>query len=113
MKVKKVKDVAAQEVGPGATLRWVISAQDGAENFFMRVVEVEAGGQGPPSHSHPYEHEIFILEGRGKVIGDGEERPFETGDVIFIPPDEPHHIEPEGRLRFICLVPASEALQLP
>ena len=82
-------------------MRWVISEKDGAENFFMRIIEAEPGTQGPPMHSHAYEHEMYILEGQGLVVGDEGEKPFKSGDVIFVPPNEKHEIKHPGGLRFI------------
>ena len=82
-------------------IKWGISKKDGAENFYMRVIEVEPGAQGPPLHDHPYEHEMYILEGQGFVVGEESEKPFKSGDVIFIPPDEKHQLKFEGGLRFI------------
>ena len=52
-------------------------------------------------HSHAYEHEMYILEGQGLVVGDEGEKPFKSGDVIFIPPNEKHEIKHPGGLRFI------------
>jgi len=82
-------------------MRWVISEKDGAENFFMRIIEAEPGTQGPPMHSHAYEHEMYILEGQGLVVGDEGEKPFKSGDVIFVPPNEKHEIKHPGGLKFI------------
>ena len=82
-------------------MKWVISEKDGAENFFMRVIEAEAGAQGPPLHDHPYEHEMYILDGQGVVVGEKNEAPFKTGDVVFIPPNEKHQLKFQGALKFI------------
>jgi quercetin dioxygenase-like cupin family protein len=73
----------------------------GAKNFYMRMIEAEAGAQGPPLHDHPYEHEIYILEGEGMVVGEAGEKPFKSGDVIFIPPNEKHQLKHSRSLRFI------------
>ena len=101
MKVKAVKEVEPEKMGEGAHIRWVISEKDGAENFFMRVIEVEAGSQGPALHDHPYEHEMYILDGQGFVVGEKSETPFRSGDVVFIPPNEKHQLKFQGGLKFI------------
>jgi len=44
----------------GASMRHLITEKDGAPNFNMRVLSIERGGQGP-NHSHPWEHEFFVL----------------------------------------------------
>jgi quercetin dioxygenase-like cupin family protein len=101
MKVKHIEDVEAEKMAEGVTIRWVISEKDGAENFYMRVIEAKPGAQGPPFHQHPYEHEMYILEGQGVVVGEGGETSFNTGSVIFIPPNEKHQVKHTGTLRFI------------
>jgi len=88
------------------TKRWLITKDMGAENFAMRFFEMEPEGYSP-FHSHPWEHEVFILEGEGIVVGGGEERKFRTGDVIFVPPNEKHQFRNTGEttVKFLCLIP--------
>ncbi len=73
----------------GAVIRHVIAEKDGAPNFNMRVISLEPGGQSP-NHSHPWEHEFFIL--RGKGIGEVENKKvtLKQGDVVFVPPNVQH-----------------------
>lgn len=101
MKVRHSKDVEGQKAGEGVIMRWVVSEKDGAENFYMRIIEAEPGTEGPPMHSHDYEHEMYILEGEGILLGDEEEIPVKAGDVIFIPPKENHQLRHPNGLRFI------------
>jgi quercetin dioxygenase-like cupin family protein len=101
MIVKSSREVEGQALGPGVVMRWVISEKDGAENFYMRVVQAEPGTQGPPMHHHAYEHEMYILEGEGTVLGEKGERSFKAGDVIYIPPGESHQLMHPNGLRFI------------
>ena len=91
------------EGAQGVEIRWLINKDDGAENFAMRMFEIETEGY-TPCHSHPWEHEIFILEGHGKVIGTEGEHQLKGGYVIFIPPDEKHQIRNNGDqiLKLLC-----------
>ena len=73
----------------GCHVRWLVGRDDGAPNFSMRQFEVEVSGH-TPRHSHPYEHEVFVLEGEGVVLEGDTEHPLRPGDVIFVPPDEVH-----------------------
>ena len=103
------KDVTPEDAEEGATklkVRWLITKEMGAENFAMRLFEMELGGHSP-YHSHIWEHEVFILEGEGVVVGEGLERKFSVGDVIFIPPKEKHQFINTGEtiVKFLCLVP--------
>ena len=105
MKVSTYLDAKPIQEWPGVTKRDVITDKDGAPNFAMRVFEV-GPGISTPLHSHPWEHEVFILSGQGVVISEQRETKKE-GSVIFIPPNEPHHFTNKGNepLRFVCLIP--------
>ncbi|MCC6018408.1 MAG: cupin domain-containing protein [Candidatus Verstraetearchaeota archaeon] len=87
-------------------VRWLITDKDGAPNFAMRLFEVKPGGNSP-YHEHPYEHEIFILDGDGKVIIDGREYMVSRGFAIYIPPNAKHTIINNGKsdLKFLCMIP--------
>ena len=50
----------------GCHVRWLVDETDGAPNFAMRQFDVAPGGY-TPRHSHPYEHEVYVLEGTGEV----------------------------------------------
>ncbi len=91
----------------GARMRMLIGPNDGAGNFHMRHFEVEPGGC-TPHHQHDYEHEILVLKGSGVARSVTGERPFHTGDVIFVPANEMHQFRNTGGepCEFICLIPA-------
>lgn len=97
-----------EEGASDVTIRWVINAEAGAENFAMRVFEIAPGGY-TPRHVHPWEHEVFILEGKGQVLGGEEWVDFGPGHVIFVPPNEEHQFQNTGTetVKLLCLVPAS------
>ncbi len=110
MKVFNYRDVELEEVKEeGAEkikVRWLITEKTGAENFAMRLFEVEPGGYSP-LHEHPWEHEVYVLEGEGVVVGGDVEKRIGPGDVIFIPPNERHQLRNvgAGTLKFLCLIP--------
>jgi len=109
MKIFHYRDVEAKDAEEGASklkVRWLITKDMGAENFAMRFFEMDPEGYSP-FHSHAWEHEVFILEGEGIVVGGGEERKFRTGDVIFVPPNEKHQFKNTGEttVKFLCLIP--------
>ncbi len=92
----------------GCSVRWLIGKSDGAENFAMRQFEVAPGGF-TPRHSHPYEHEVYVLEGQGIVVEGDTQHEIKSGDVIYVVPDEIHQFknESESPLKFLCLIPNS------
>jgi len=110
MKVSSYEAVEQQPVDmPGAVgcrVRWLIGQNEQAPNFAMRQFEVEVGGH-TPQHSHPYEHEVFVLEGQGVVLEQEVEHPLQPGDVVYVRPDEVHQFRNTGNspLKFLCLVP--------
>ncbi len=111
MILKSVQSVPNEPVdmegAKGAHVRWLIAEKDGAPNFAMRLFEVAAGGH-TPHHAHPFEHEVYVLEGSGVAVGPEGERPFQANDVIFVPPDEMHQFRntSDGVCKFLCLIPS-------
>jgi quercetin dioxygenase-like cupin family protein len=103
----KPSPVTHEEAG-GVNIRWLISKEDGAPNFAMRLFEVASGGH-TPLHTHAWEHEVFVIDGQGVVWRDGEEVPVGPGTAIYVPPEEKHCFKNSGEavFRFICLVPMS------
>lgn len=112
MLIRNVDEVERRPVAmPGAekvTMAMMVGREDGAPNFSLRQFRVEPGGH-TPRHSHDYEHEVYILEGKGTVLLEGKERPVRAGDVIYVPADSEHQFKPapDSALRFLCLVPVS------
>ena len=96
------------EGAQGCTVRWLVSESDGAPNFAMRQFEVAPGGF-TPRHSHPYEHEVFVLEGEGIVFEGDVRHALRAGDVIFVQPNEIHQFRntSQSPMKFLCLVPNS------
>ncbi len=87
-------------------VRWLITKDMGAPNFAMRVFEVGPAGFSP-LHKHPWEHEVFILEGEGQLFDGETTNSLKPGDVVFVHPDEMHQFKNSGDkiLKFICLIP--------
>jgi quercetin dioxygenase-like cupin family protein len=112
MKILHYQDVAPEPVqvdgACGTTIRWLISKDDGAPSFAMRLFELAPEGT-TPLHTHAWEHEVFILEGTGEVWHEGAYVPVGPGTAIFVPAEEKHCFRNTGRdpLTFLCLVPVS------
>ena len=106
MKVSNYLDTKPVPELPGVVKREFINADDGAPNFCMRVFEVEPGSS-TPSHSHWWEHEVYVLAGRGVVVGEGGETQIARDSIVFVPPNEHHCFVNNGNeiLRFICVIP--------
>lgn len=102
--IKPVEMEGAKNVG----IRWLISKEDGAENFAMRMFELAPGGH-TPLHAHPQEHEVFILEGQGTFVFEGQQHPFGAEHVIFVPSNKEHRFMNTGDsvLRMLCIIPTN------
>ena len=110
MKIIHYTDVEPETVEEGAegvSIRWIITERDGAPNFAMRHFEIAPGGH-TPLHTHGWEHEVFILTGRGALVTDGGEKPFGPGTVIYLAPDERHQFRAgaEEPVTMLCLIPS-------
>lgn len=110
MKITNFQKVDPQKVDdPGAkgvTIRWLISENDGAPNFVMRLFQIEPEGN-TPFHKHQWEHEVFILEGKGSLVTNQGDLPFNKGDAVLVPGEENHQFKNTSpdKLVFLCLVP--------
>ena len=83
----------------------LLGREEGVESFAMRRFTLNGNGN-TPFHGHDWEHEVYVLSGRGKIRTKDEERELSAGDAIYVPSDEKHQFvsDREG-LTFLCLVP--------
>ena len=106
MRIISFKEVEAKEVEGSSKLkiRWLNTK--GSRIFAVRHIEIEPNGYSP-HHSHPWEHEIFVLEGNGTAIGKKDVEPISVGDLISIPAGETHQIKNTGKstLKILCMIP--------
>ena len=94
----------------GVSVRWLLTQEDGAPHFAMRVFDI-APGQSTPYHNHWWEHEVFVLAGEGIVRDEsGDEIALRPGGVVLVSGDERHCFRNTGddTFRFICLIPHPE-----
>ncbi len=109
--IGKSRDVDPIVYDDGETVRkthkqLLIGADDGAVNFAMRRFTLEPGGH-TPDHTHPWEHEVYVLAGRGEVVFSDGSAPVEPGDFAFVPPMDEHQFVNTGDVpfEFLCVVP--------
>jgi len=94
-----------EEGAKGVRIKWLIN-KDNAPTFLMRHFTVDPGGF-TPFHSHDWEHEVYVLEGIGKVRYEDREEKIAPGDAILIPPNKKHQFQAgsDRPLKFLCMVP--------
>lgn len=88
------------------TIRKFIN-EDEAPNFIMRRFEIQPGGH-IGVHDHPWEHEMYILEGDLYLIDkDGNEELVKRDEFVFMPENEPHGYKNKSdrKASFICIIP--------
>ena len=108
--VKKIMEMPPQEVNmdgvKNTTIRKVFTSKDGAPTFAMRLFEVAPGGH-TPLHTHPHEHEVYIVEGKATMQMKDASKVLEAGDAVFVPPQALHQFrnDSDQSLRFLCFVP--------
>jgi quercetin dioxygenase-like cupin family protein len=100
--------VVEMEGAVGVRMCIAVGEPQGAPNFVMRVFDVEPGGH-TPHHGHDFEHEVFVLAGRGTLVEEDGDADLLPGVVAFVPPGAVHQFRADDRegLRFICVVPRS------
>lgn len=99
------REVMADRDGrPAAGTSVQVMLPDGP-TFVLRVFTLKPGGH-TPRHTHPWEHEVYVLSGKGRAEG---ERGFDlaAGDAVYVAPGEVHSFvnRGDGDLRFICVIP--------
>ncbi len=99
---EEVKEQGAR----GVRKKVLIGEKEGAPNFIMRIFEVKPKGF-TPLHSHSWEHEVYVLKGKGRVFTAGREEEISEGDALLIEPNEEHQFKnPYSEpLIFLCLIP--------
>ena len=110
MLIRRCDPAQAQDVTmdgvTGVAMQMLVGRDDAAPNFAMRHFVVQPGGH-TPQHSHPWEHEVFVVEGQLCVECNDEQHVISAGDAIFVPSDSMHQFTNESNqpARFLCLVP--------
>lgn len=111
MKIGKSLDVDPVTCDDGKTVRnaqkrVLIGAAEGAANFVMRHFTIDPEGHSP-YHTHPWEHEVYVLAGKGEVRFAGGATAVAPGDFAYVPPTDEHQFVNTGDepFEFICVVP--------
>jgi quercetin dioxygenase-like cupin family protein len=109
--VSESSEVEEMDLEGGGKIRWLITHRNGAPNFSMRLIVVPEGST-TPAHKHDYEHEIFIISGRGESVLDGKTSKLGPNSFLFIPGGVFHTIKAKKKMRMICIVPIEAAKKI-
>ncbi len=111
--VRHQSDVVKEEVTlegvKNCNIQWLLKTADGMPNFQMRRFTMGPGGI-IPLHSHEWEHEVFVLSGKGELLNKDGGVPVEAGSVAYVDGVEPHGFKNTGSEDFIflCMIPNEE-----
>ena len=114
MLIKNISDTEAIVPMDGFAGRVMIGQNDGAPNFAMRFFEFSPGFNWPLPVKVTWEHEVFILSGKGVIVAKGKEYEVKPMDFIYISPDDEFtsmRCTGKDLLRFICVVPLNSITQ--
>jgi quercetin dioxygenase-like cupin family protein len=104
---KKIKCTEVEEEDiTGVRMKVLIGDQEGATNYVMRVFDIARGGH-TAYHTHDWEHEVYVIQGKGAVKQKDTEHPVQKGSFILVKSNEEHQFINKGlrSFRFICVVP--------
>lgn len=107
MSVRFIHEGDVEEVAlPGRRLRWLANAERlGAKHLSACLIRIAPGEKVRPAHCHPNGEElIFILEGMGRVMVDGEIAAVKAGSAVLFPQGSIHVLQNTGgqEMKVIC-----------
>jgi len=103
--LKEEREFKGQVEASGVRVKWLIDEGVGARNFALRLFTITPNGYIAP-HTHPWEHEIYVLRGGMLVRAGGGEASLKPGDALFIPSGETHEFRNHGAepCVFLCAI---------
>ncbi len=109
--IGRAKDVTPRAYHDGEKVlhvekRILVGPEQAAPQFVMRHFTVGVGGCSP-YHTHPWEHEVYVLSGEGTVRSAEGGRDVSSGAYIYVPPMDEHQFVNAGDepFVFLCMVP--------
>jgi mannose-6-phosphate isomerase-like protein (cupin superfamily) len=78
--------------------REFVGAEYGGVGICVIFVDAEPG-RGPALHTHPYHELLIILEGQATLDDGNGKREVQAGEIVLIPPDQPHGFVNSGEER--------------
>jgi quercetin dioxygenase-like cupin family protein len=113
MSVTNTRKTRPRETPSGATVWWLLAEEDGAPHFEMRYFEI-APGRNTTGTPHPFEHQVYVVRGEGKIEGGDGTVEIAPHDAVLIFPDERHRIVNTGGepLGFVCVIPRGKENEL-
>ena len=114
MKVVDIRDMPPEHWRPGVETRMLVSASNGAAQLCIFEQWI-APGNGAPTHSHPVEEVLTVLQGEAEMWMDEARTIVAAGQSLIVPAHRSHGFRNSGTTTLhIHAVLASAAFeQLP
>jgi quercetin dioxygenase-like cupin family protein len=95
------KDVADRAL-PGRVVRPFVGREDGSESLSTGTVTFPSRTVSAAHVHTDAEEGLYVLDGQGQIVCDGESFALEPGSFVFIPPGVRHEIHNtgEGPIKF-------------
>jgi mannose-6-phosphate isomerase-like protein (cupin superfamily) len=97
MKVIAPEEVAREHWRPGVETRMLVSASNGAARLCIFEQWV-APGVGAPTHAHPVEEVLTVLEGEAEMWIDDERAVVSAGQSLIVPAQRKHGFRNSGNV---------------
>jgi quercetin dioxygenase-like cupin family protein len=112
MKVSDIRDSPSEHWRPGVETRMAVSAIQGATQLCIFEQWV-ARGAGAPSHSHPVEEVLTVLDGEAEMWIDEQRKIVSAGQSLIMPAGRTHGFLNSGNatlhIRAVLASPIFEA----
>ena len=104
MIIKKIEDIKAFEGNEGTKIKQIISPREtnNAIRYSIAHCTINSGKSSKP-HTMKTSEMYYILEGRGIMHIDSEERQVNQNDLIFVPPMSKQYLENNGKMDLVVL----------
>jgi quercetin dioxygenase-like cupin family protein len=100
---------------PGRQLSWLVAPGALPANHCSAcLIRVAPGDKVRPAHSHPNGEEvIYIIQGSGRVLVDGEVAPVEAGTTVLFPRGAVHMLQNTGieQMKVVCFFAPPTSLE--
>ena len=104
MIIKKIENIEAFEGNEGTKIKQIISPEEtnNAIRYSIAHCTISPGESSKP-HTMKTSEMYYILEGRGIMHIDSEERQVNQNDLIFVPPMSKQYLENNGKMDLVVL----------
>jgi mannose-6-phosphate isomerase-like protein (cupin superfamily) len=92
--------------------KFLVTSEDSNGELMRAELWVKPGGEGPPEHYHPIQHETFeVIKGELNLIVDGKKMVLKAGEKYTVPPNVAHKWWNAGKEELVAIGELRPALK--